>query len=180
MDQRTELKRDIEERRSEITRTVDQIENRVHPGHVAARQKFRIGRKLTDWKDNIMGSDQTHAGLKERAGDVADTVASAPDEVVSRTRGNPLAAGAIAVGAGALLASLLPETKPEQRLAASLQPELEEVGSHLAEAGRGVTEDVKETVEEGLDHVRDTGSSAGHDLMEDAKDAGSRVARQDD
>ncbi|CAN5881414.1 hypothetical protein BH23ACT5_BH23ACT5_19890 [soil metagenome] len=180
MDQRTDLKRDIEERRSEISRTVDQIENRVHPGHMAARQKHRLRRKLADWKDNIMGSDESNGGLKERAGEVAETMSSAPDEVVKHTRGNPLAAGAIAVGAGALLASLLPETRPEKKLAAGLQPGLEETGSRLVEAGKDLAEDMKEVVEEGFEHVRDSASSASQGLTEDAKEAGGRIVGQED
>ena len=178
MDQRTELKRDIEDRRSEISRTVDQMENRVNPGHVAARQTYRIRRVVTEWKDKIMGSDETQGGLKNVIGEVTDTVATAPDQVMARTRGNPLAAGVIAFGAGALIASLLPETPAERKLAATLQPGVKEATSRLTEAGRNLADDLKDDVKEGVENIRDTAASAAQGMKEQVTEVGSRMAQE--
>ena len=179
MDQRTELKRDIEDRRSEISRTVDQMENRVNPGHVAARQTYKIRRALTEWKDKIMGSDQTQGGLKNVIGEVTDTVSTAPDQVMARTRGNPLAAGVIAFGAGALIASLLPETPTERKLAATLQPGVQEATSRLTEAGRNIADDLKDDVKEGVENIRDTAASAAQGMKEQVVDANTGNAQRE-
>jgi uncharacterized protein YjbJ (UPF0337 family) len=178
MDQRTELKREIEDRRSEISRTVDQMENRVNPGHVAARQTYRIRRAVTEWRDKIMGSDQTQGGLKNVIGEVTDTVSTAPDQVMARTRGNPLAAGVIAFGAGALIASLLPETPAERKLAATLQPGVHEATSRLTEAGRNIADDLKGDVRAGVENIRESAASAAQGMMEQATDVPTRNDQQ--
>lgn len=181
MDQRTtELRRDIEQRRDSISHTVDEIENRVHPGHIAARSKHRMGRRLTSIKESIMGSDNG-AYSDERGmddGGMIENVKQAPETVSRRTRGNPLAAGAIAMGAGALLASLLPTTQEERRLVGKIQPGLEDAASGIAQAGRELGEDAADAAREGVSHVTESVKSAGEELAEEAGAAKDRVIDQ--
>lgn len=174
MAQRTdELRKDIEERRSSITHTVDEIENRVHPGHVAARNTYKVRRRFASLKDNIMGSENDYGN-----GGVMDRVKEAPETVTRKTRGNPLAAGAIAVGAGALMATLLPPTRQEQRLVEKIQPELEGAMSEVTDAGREMASEAADVARESVSHLTESAKAAGEDLMDEAKGAKNRVMDQ--
>ena len=174
MDQRTdELKRDIEERRNTITQTVDQIENRVHPGHIAARNTYRVKSRLASWKDNIMGSDEPDWG--DTSAGMGGAMKQAPDAMMRRTRGNPIAAGAIALGAGALLSSLIPQTRSERRMGEKIQPGLDTAAAKIADAGRDVAGDVGEAAKERMSHVTESVKAAGQELIDDAKSAGQHM-----
>jgi hypothetical protein len=52
-----ELRQQLDVQRADISRTVEQIENRVVPGRILNRRKYRMRRSLTDWKDRLMGND---------------------------------------------------------------------------------------------------------------------------
>ena len=187
MDQRTdqlstddvktqELRRDIETRRDSISETVDEIENRVTPSHVAARQKYRVKSRLNRWRDNIMGTGNDVTGRAgDMAGDMADTVRQAPDTLQRQARGNPMAVGLIAVGAGALAASLLPETQQERRLARQMEPQIEGAMSKAKEMGQDMASEVKDSASEAMDRVKGEASSAGQELKQEAQSAGQRV-----
>lgn len=176
-DMRThELRRDIDHRRDRISDTVDQIENRVSPSHVAARQKYRVTSRLSRWKDNIMGTgDDMSDRAGEVAGDMADTVRQAPQAIERQTRGNPLAVGLIAVGAGALAATLIPESRQERKLARQMEPQIQGAVSQAKEMGRDIVEDVKDSASEGMDRVKAEAKNAGEDLKSEAQDARERV-----
>lgn len=53
-----ELREQLDAQRADITRTVEQIENKVVPGRILERRKYRMRRGLTDFKDRLMGNDQ--------------------------------------------------------------------------------------------------------------------------
>lgn len=181
MDERTEeLRRDMDERRSAISDTVDQIENRVNPGHVAARQRHKVTTRVTQWKDTIMGQP-TDGGktdrVSERAGEFAESVRHAPETLERRTKGNPIAVGLIAVGAGALIASLLPETRQERRMARSMGPEIRQAADEVKDVGKDIADDARQSVEEGMQRVQEGARSAGQEVADDAREAGERVRR---
>lgn len=183
--QTDDLRRDMEMRRIAISETVDEIQTRVSPSHVAARARYRVRTRMSRWKDNIMGQVHEADGgmreaageMRERAGEMTDSVRQAPSAVERYTRGNPLAVGLMAVGAGALIASLLPETRQERRMAGKIQPKIEEAASEVAEVGRDVAEEVKGTAQEGMSRVQETARSAGEEMKEDARRAGDEVRR---
>lgn len=55
-----ELRKDIERRRQNISHTVDELQNRVSPGRIMARGRYRVRRWITDTKDQIMGNEQPY------------------------------------------------------------------------------------------------------------------------
>lgn len=56
-----------------------------------------------------MGStDDATSTVSDRAADAVETAQKTPQKAKQKTQGNPLAAGLIALGAGWLVASLLP------------------------------------------------------------------------
>ena len=95
------------------------------------------------------GAQQATSEVIDRAGETAQQVGWKLDSFM---HANPLAMGAIAIGAGAVVGSILPATAQEREM--------------LGEAGRSVTSAVRETVdqatakaEEALDDVADKVSS---------------------
>lgn len=184
--QTDDLRRDMEMRRAAIRDSVDEIQNRVSPGHVAARGRFRARRRLYRWKDNIMGQvHETKGGMRDRAegmggraGEMAGAVRQAPSAVERYTRGNPLAVGLISVGAGALIASMLPETRQEKRMVERMQPGMERAASEMGDMGREMAEEMKGSAREGASRVQEGARSAGQDVMEDARGTGERVSER--
>lgn len=200
-----ELRDDIEQRRREISGTVDQLQNRVSPSRVMARGRYRVRRWAVDTKDRIMGNDDPHypwqeqnnqdyeskgESMKDRASEVAtevadrgsdiasdakDAVTNAPQMLRQQARGNPMAAGLIAFGGGLLLGSLLPETSTEHDIARRMEPAVSEAMSGAQEVGREVMEDVKDDAEDAMEQVKDQATEAGQHLKDDTKEAAERV-----
>ena len=78
----------------------------------------------------------------------ADAVANAPEQVQRATAGSPLIAGAVAFGLGALVAALLPETEPEQRAVAAVQPQLAAATDAVKDAGQQALETAKSSAQD--------------------------------
>ena len=191
-----ELREDIEQKRSDIGYTVDQIQNRVSPGRVTARSSYRARRWFIDTKDKLMGNDQPgypwenlSQGFTQRAeemtdrasemvSDAKDTISQAPGKMRQQTRGNPLAAGLVAFGSGMLLGTLLPETNVETRAARRLEPGVSSVVSEAGEIGREITEEMKVSAEKAVDEVKDTAATAAESVKEEARQAADRAKEQ--
>jgi gas vesicle protein len=190
----------IEQQRTDITHTVDQIGNRVNPSHIVARRQDRMRRRLTGWKDAVFGNDEpdfmpprgdqprfpeqpdSDGGMRDRFGEATSnatsTVQHAPSAVRRQTRGNPMAAGAIAVGAGWLIGSLLPESRSEQRAVHRIEPQLAEAAAEAKHEAQGLAQDLKEPAKDAATHVKDAGSSAVGDVKERASQSAGKVSEQ--
>jgi len=125
----------------------------------------------------------------DRASAVGDAVTSAPTTAKQKTRGNPLAAGLIAFGAGMLISSLFPATQKEQHAVAGLQEKAEplkekvaeaakDVGAQLKEPARDAVESVKSTAAVGAQNVKDEGVAAKDDVQSQVQDSKSTVRDQ--
>lgn len=190
-----ELRQDLDEQRDDIARTVDEIQNRVSPGRVWARESYRMRHRVTDWKDRIMGNDQPYyssgsrsgsSGQTEGAGssfgdrlsDAKETVAGAPEEMRRQTQGNPLAAGLIAFGAGLLVSSLIPETERERQLAEGIQPLVSDVVGEARQAASTVAQELKEPAEQAVQEVKDAAQQAATDVRDTAQSGVEEVRRE--
>lgn len=136
---------------------------------------------------------QAREGLqdaREQAGQglhqAGQAIQGAPAQVKRGTRGNPLAAGLIAFGVGALIGGLAPVSRREQRAVAQLadraQPYVEqaretaqevaqEVGDNLREPAQQAVQNVKDSAAESVDSVKGEGQQHAQDLGDHAKDA---------
>lgn len=192
-----ELRDDIDRRRSQISATVDQIENRVSPSRVMARRTDRVRNRLTDWKDSVFGNDepnypqrsQRYTGFDtdddegqsaaDRARDMAssatDTVQQAPHMVRRQTRGNPLAAGVVALGAGWLVGSLLPESRTERKAARRIEPQLAEIADTAKAEGQALAEDLKGPAKEAVESVKQEGKRAVDEVKAEGQEAAASV-----
>ena len=195
MDQEPDqLRRQLDQQRAEIAGKVDQIENRVNPSHVVARRTNEAKRRLTDWKDSIFGNDEpdyraprsgyastgatdSGTGVGERVGDAmssaTDSVQQAPQVMRRQTRGNPMAAGAIALGAGWLIGSVLPESRSEQRAVRKIEPQLSDAADTLQREGQQLADDLKEPAQQAAEEVKQT----GRDAADEVKSHGQEAAR---
>ena len=111
----------------------------------------------------------------------------APAAVRRQTRGNPVAAGLIAFGAGWLVSSLLPATRREQELAdqakqvaqEKVQPVAQqvvaEVKENLREPAEQAVESVRSTAQDAKETVAEEGRFAAQDVQGRAQDAAGTV-----
>ena len=117
-------------------------------------------------------------GVESAAETVAGAARQAPQAVARQTRGNPLAAGIVAFGAGLLVASVLPATDKERRLASTLSDELAPLQSAAREAGEQLKGSLTSTAQEAADRVRDRARDATEELATEAQSAVDHVKEQ--
>ena len=106
-----EVRADVERTRDDLQRNVSELNDRVNPSRVMARQRESMQSSLTTVRDRIMGIPDT----------IGTTGADMKSNVRSTTAGNPLAAGAVAVGVGWLIGGLLPVSNTEKQKMAQLE-----------------------------------------------------------
>jgi len=174
-----QLRRQIEDTRGELGGTLDAIGDRFSPGRIVERRKNRVINGLQSVRERVMGtaSDTGSAvadaagGVADTAGDAVDTLRETPDTVRRQTQGNPLAAGAIAIGVGVLLASIFPATDKEQRAAQQLMDKAEPLKDELKQAGQEMAEHLKEPARETVEQVKEVASESAEAVSQTAKDA---------
>ena len=112
------IRREIDQTRGRLSEDVDVLAESVRPSSVAKRTANRATSRVSRVKDSVMGTahDVTETG-SDQAHEAAQAVRAAPDLARRQTRGNPLAAGAIALAAGWLVGSLIPASEKERELA---------------------------------------------------------------
>jgi len=194
-----QIRSNIEQTQLNLSADIDALAEKVSPPRIVERRVQQTRSAMTNFKDTIMGStaDATStiggtassaagsakdaAGTaKDAAASAKDTVAakvssaadmasSAPEQARQRTRGNPLAAGLIAFGAGWLLSSLLPATAPEQQAAGQLK-------DLAVEKGRPVAQQLSQAGQESVQELRESAQHRVQSVKETAADAASTVA----
>jgi signal transduction histidine kinase len=179
-----ELRREIAQTRQDMGETVTDIEHRVHPRHVKERQMRRFRDRWTDAKEAVMGSSDAGGSGGTSVGDQASAYADraknaaqqAPQQTKQATRGNPLAAGLIALGAGALAGTLFPATDPERQAAGRLREEFEEpVRDELQRTGQDLKDGVQGQVEAARDDVKATAQQAAENVKQQAQQSKDEV-----
>jgi hypothetical protein len=204
-----QIRGNIELTQQNLSADVDALTEKVSPPRIVERRVQRTRSAMTSFKDRIMGgTSERTSNLSDTVGSsassardsvagvassAADAAGSAPGLARQRTRGNPLAAGLIAFGAGWLVASLLPTTEPEQQVASQVKDVATEKGrpvaQQLQQAGQDAAQDlresaqqraqsVKETAADATSTVRDEAQSQASDVTDHAQEARGRVTDQ--
>lgn len=193
-----ELTRDIEVTRSDLTRNLDALTDKVSPGRVVERRVQRTKGGAARLKDRVMGTASTVKGsasgtagsasssVSDAAHGLAGSASGTKDSVVEHTEGNPIAAGVIAFGIGWLVSSLMPASEKEQHAAQALvdtakehgQPIVEqakqagqEVASNMQGKAADAAQSVKETAQQSASHVSEEAKGGAQSVAQDAKDA---------
>jgi cell division septum initiation protein DivIVA len=180
-----QIRGNIEQTQRNLSADVDALAEKVSPSRMVERRVEQTRWAMTSVKDRIMGSaaetTSTVSGtassaaasakdsLAAKASSAADMASSAPEQARQRTRGNPLAAGLVAFGAGWLLSSLLPATEPEQQAAA-------QVKDLAMEKGRPVAQELGHAGQEAAQSLRESAQQRAQSVKETATDAASTVA----
>ncbi len=187
-----EIRADIERTRAELSSNVDVLTDTANPKHIANRQVDKVKDSARGLKEKVMGApDDPYDGgavgdarnaVQDRAAAVGDAVSDAPAQLKQRARGNPMAAGLIAFGAGLLISSLIPSSQKERRAVSTLQENLEplkekateaakEIAENLREPAQQAAESVKATATDAISNVQDEGDAARRDVQSQAVDA---------
>lgn len=204
-----QLKQRIDHTRQELSSDVDSLADRVLPSRVAQRKVTSVRTTMATVRERVMGSAEhatqatsgsLHAAAgsvtsaaSQATGSVADSVSTAagavsqtaqdlPDLAMTRTQGNPLAAGLLAFGAGMVVASLLPETKPERQAGQALREHASDLTAPMTEAAKESVAQVKEAVapvaREAVEDLRQTATEAVDATRQQAQDATSEVGQE--
>ncbi|MFJ3404869.1 DUF3618 domain-containing protein [Promicromonospora sp. NPDC090134] len=193
-----EIRADIERTRHELSRDVDELGDKVHPGHAARRQADRVRSGMAHVKDRVMGTPHDTTGTAQEAAhdmadrgrgaaasaadsarrtasSVADTVGSAPRVVREQAQGNPLAVGLVAFGVGLVVAALLPSSRTEQRAATAVQEKAAPLVDDVKSAASEIAHDLEQPAKEGAEAVRDAAKSAAQTVAEHSREAAADV-----
>jgi hypothetical protein len=197
-----QIRREIERTQANLSTDVDALTEKVTPSRIVERRLDRAKDTATRLKDKVMGSDDYGpTGTHGIAGSVADTASStassisdtasgaastaasaiqeAPQAVRRQTRGNPLAAGLIAFGAGWLISSLLPASRREQELAEQAKDKATELGQPLADAAKQAATEMKDNLQEpaqqAVASVQSTATDAGRTVADEGRYAAQDV-----
>ena len=185
------LRREIETTRTDMGRTLEEIEDRVSPTRIRERQAERVRSRWEGVRSAVMGSadevrehgtDLAHDAqgrLDDAQEAVQETVHQAPERIEDATRGNPLAAGMIAFGLGALAGSLFPASAPERRAAAGLQDRFEEpVKGALMESGEEVRAELQQHAELAVEETKQTAQHAAQRVKTEAQESAEHVQQR--
>lgn len=181
------IREQIERTRMTLSSDVDALAEKVTPARVVERRVEAARDAITGVKDKVMGAasdtvDTAHDKLSAAGSAVADKAAAVGDGATAgpalarrRARGNPLAAGLVAFGAGWLIASLLPASRTEQELASSLKATVtdhaESITGPLADAGHELVEHLQEPAQQAISSLKATASDGAAHVQQTAADA---------
>nr|WP_062332010.1 DUF3618 domain-containing protein [Herbidospora sakaeratensis] len=166
-----ELKRDIERTRAEIARDVDRIGEHTSPRQIMRRRTEGIRTTTRTIKERVMGTTGHAAGtVQDNLAEAGETLRNTPHQAMRGTRGNPLAAGLVAFGVGALAAALIPESRAEKRAAAQVGKYVQPVVDQMRDSAQSLGHEVKETAQQAAEKVRQTAGEAAHTTADQARD----------
>lgn len=194
-DDPAEIRRDIADTRGEMEGTLEAINDRVNPQRVYERRTARARGRWQSLKSSVMGSgdsssfassSSSSSSLSDRTPDVdvsgrarqaQHALSDAPDAAKRKTKGNPLAAGMIAFGIGALVGSALPESQAERQVVreADRHLDLQSTKQRLTDRAQQVGDEVKGSAQEAGQDLKGQAQSAAQDVKADAQQEGERV-----
>lgn len=188
-----ELRRNAERDRERMGETLDAIGDRLSPERVVERRKAAVGQGFKRMREAVMGSPgyvepvthRAREGAQNVASSAADTarnaaenVRQAPQMVAEQTRGNPMAAGIVAFGAGMLFATMFPKTETEQQLIGDARPTIDRAKEELQGTGRELAADVREHAKDAAQQVGQAGKEAASNVTEQTKSSAQEVAQK--
>jgi len=119
----TQLRAEVERTQADLHRNVRELNERANPSRVMARKKESIQGSLSSARERIMGVPGT----------VAQSGEGVANSVRQTAQGNPLAAGAVALGVGWIVGGLMPVSETEKRKAGQMMEQAKEQVQPLAD-----------------------------------------------
>jgi gas vesicle protein len=195
------MREEIEATRAGLATDVDRLADRTSPRRIAERKLGRVSDAARSVRDTVMGAPSAAGdGIStaaSKAGDGISTAASKTGELVSdtaqsvkdgvqqlptataaKTRGNPLAVGLIAFGAGLLASTLIPESDAERRAANRLTDNelVKKVTEPLTESTQQLKSELSETAKDAGQQVAGTAKQAVSTTVDKTKEAAGQSA----
>ncbi|WP_435107971.1 DUF3618 domain-containing protein [Nocardiopsis synnemataformans] len=171
-----QIRQDIERTRSELTHDTDRLVDHANPRNVVHRRTRKVRHGTRDLKDRVMGSalssGEAAEGIRHTTDQAVGMAKSLPERAVHQTQGNPIAAGLIAFGAGLLAASVLSESRAEQRAARRVGEHadaIEPARQAVAESAAHVKEQAVESARTAGEHLKGSASEAAQTTGEQAR-----------
>ena len=197
------LRAEIARTRAELSDNVDTLTETANPKNIANRQVGKVKGAARGVREHLMGApdDPYDSGtlgskadavkdkvgaVQDRASGAADRVSDAPQQVRSKARGNPLAAGLIAFGVGYLISSAIPASEKEQEAASRLEEKAaplkekvseaaSELGDRLREPAQEAAASVKSAATDAVSNVKEEGAAAKDDVQGQVQDSTATV-----
>ncbi|MDN5764749.1 MAG: DUF3618 domain-containing protein [Humibacillus sp.] len=167
-----QIRAEIEATRAGLSSNVNALTESVKPGNVVRRQ---VGGTFSSLKDQVMGSEDSAGKAAGAKDSVMESASSGTSTAAQKTRGNPLAAGVIAFGAGLLLGSLLPTSEAEQQAAATVKDKAAPLTDHITDAAKSVATDLKEPATEAAQNLKAAATDAANTVKDEAQSTASDV-----
>ena len=189
-----ELNTELESSRQQLSRNIDELNDKVNPQRVIQRRKDATVNRLGSLRDRVMG---TASDARHRASSAAGETAAGATETASgvtqgavgtiqhRTQGSPLAAGLVAFGAGMLISALIPASEKEadaaqramdvarehgQPVADDVMSSGRDMADNLKESAAGRAEQVKASAQDSAQAVKQEGQSSAQQVKEQAQE----------
>ena len=189
------LRREIEYTQRNLSSDVDLLAEKVTPSRIAQRRVDRVRGAMANARDRVMGTTSDAVSTTQErassmasdatdkassmASDAKEKISEAPQAVRRGTEGNPIAAGLIAFGAGWLLSTLAPASKPEQKLAGQTADWAREhsgvVTEQVGQVAEQVKENIREPAREAVESVKSTAADAAGTVKDEARGAAGDV-----
>jgi ElaB/YqjD/DUF883 family membrane-anchored ribosome-binding protein len=199
------IRSDIEATRARLGTNVDAVADKVTPSNIVHRQTDKVKDAVTGVKEKIMGTadsatntvnDRMHSGaghtsnamhstgdtlhgardnVASTLSDAGTAISNAPDQVKTKTQGNPLAAGLIAFGAGMLISSLIPASDKEREAAQQLKTAAEPLATQVTDAAKDMAQDLKEPAQQAMENVKATATDAAQNVKTEGQHAATDV-----
>jgi len=174
-----QIRDDIERTRGNLSDDVNALTDSISPGNVARRQVDKVKGSAVSVKERVMGvADSASSSTASAASGVSDAVHAAPTQVKAKARGNPLAAGAIALGVGWLLGSLLPPSEKEVEAAATLKDNASTLAQPVTDVAKDVAAELKQPAQEAVESVKATAANAASTVKSEGASAAQDVKDQ--
>ncbi|WP_232548608.1 DUF3618 domain-containing protein [Propioniciclava soli] len=183
-----EIRREIERTRAQLSDNVNALGDSAKPTNLAREQVDRVKDKANDLKTRVFGDpndpwDEGAAGgvghqLADARDQAVDAVQDAPRQLKQRTQGNPLAAGLIAFGLGALIGGLIPASRIEKDAALQVKDAAEPVVDQAKQMANEARDHLQPMAQEAADSVKFVAQDAGEQVKADAEAARDDVQAQ--
>ena len=194
---RDELGQTIGALEQRLAQTKEEVVDRVSPKRVWHRKTEGVRRRIGAVAGSVTGmtermetqvatgkgkvkgqvqelNEQTSAGVSRAKDEARQTKVS----LRQRAEENPMAAGLVAVGAGVLVASVLPPTPAERRAALRLRDELEPVKEQASEAGRQLADEVSSSAQDRMEQVKARATAAVEQVKDETTASTEEVKSQ--
>ncbi|ROQ37136.1 uncharacterized protein DUF3618 [Frondihabitans sp. PhB188] len=167
-----QIRAEIDATRSELGTNVDALADKVNPTQIAHRQADKVKSRFSGVRETVMGSVHDK---KASAGTGADAVKDAGQQAADKVKGNPLAVGLVAFGAGWLISSLIPASDKEKDLAGQVKEKAAPLVDQAKSAAQDVAQNLKGPAQDAIGSVKNTAQDAVGAVKDEAQSSASDV-----